>query len=285
MVQADRLLKQYSVETGRHYKASSLNVYGAILGKLGVLANEAGEDLLTVSATTIAKFLSEQSNVNTVKRYACFLDDLYAYIVKIGMRKESPAYKLRDKYSYPEKGVGIKGFSGDAQASAFLAALPTGQSWKKTRDAALLALCLGTGLKLKEMIYLNQCDLHLERDEPTVVVHHRHVSRAVPIRKEVLPFIERWMKLREEDSTLRRLEECFPATLIGGRLASSTVWRHAQKALKAAGLSDLTHFGVSALRVSYARIEAEEGSTVPLLQHRLGHIRETSTVQLLVHGA
>lgn len=284
-MQADKLLKQYSVETGRHYKASSLTVYGSILGKLGVLANESGEDLLTVSSATIAKFLSEQTNVNTAKRYACFLDDLYAYIVSIGMRKESPAHKLRDKYSYPEKGVGIKGFAGDREERAFLAALPSGHSWKKTRDAALLALSLGTGLKLKEMIYLNQSDLHLERAEPTVMVHHRHVSRAVPIRKEVLPFLERWIKVREENATLRQLDECFPASLIGGRLAPSTVWRHAQKALKAAGLSDLTHFGVSALRVSYARIEAEEGSTVPLLQHRLGHIRETSTVQLLVHGA
>lgn len=285
MVQVDKLLKQYSVETGRHYKASSLTVYGSILAKLTVLANRAGEDILTVSSATIAQFLAKQGNVNTAKRYACFLDDFFAYVVDIGLRKASPAHKLRDKYSYPEKGVGIKGFAGDQEEKAFLAALPTGQSWKKTRDAALLALSLGTGLKLKEMIFLKLCDLHMARSEPTVMVHHRHVSRAVPIRKEVLPYVERWLKLRQAHDSLRELEECFPATLLGGRLAPSTVWRHAKRALKTAGLSDLTHFGLSALRVSYARIEAGEGSTVPLLQHRLGHVRETSTVQLLVHGA
>jgi site-specific recombinase XerD len=283
MQQAEALLKKYSVGSGKAYRASSLTVYGAILGKLELRARENHETLLAISPATIARFLAEQTNANTVKRYACFLDDFYAYFAAEDAIKTSPAHRLRDKYSYPEKVAATTGFVADESEAAFLAALPAPRTWKKARDAALLALSLGTGLKLKEMIHLNLRDVFLDQDVPVVLVHHRHVSRAVPIRKEVLPFLRQWLAMRRLPP-LCDLLECFPASTTGGHLAPSTVWRQARKVLEAAGLEDLTHFGTSALRVSYARIEAEEGSALPLLQHRLGHKRETSTLQLLEHA-
>jgi site-specific recombinase XerD len=283
MHQAEELLKRYSVGAKKNYRKSSLTVYGAILGKLETMAQGHGEKLLAASPSTLERFLREQKNVNTVKRYACFLDDFYDYYLQEKVIRTSPAHGLREKYSYPEKVAATKGFVNDTEEQAFLAALPQPRTWKKARDAAMLALSLGTGLKLKEMISLNQRDVFLDADVPVVMVHHRHLSRAVPIRKEVLPFVQCWLKMREEPP-LRDLDECFPATVEGGRLAPSTVWRRARKVLEAAGLEDLPHFGTSALRVSYARIEAEEGSALPLLQHRLGHKRETSTLHLLEHG-
>jgi site-specific recombinase XerD len=283
MQEAEGLLNRYSVGAKKNYRKSSLTVYGAILGKLESMAQDRGETLLKVTPATIERFLREQKNANTVKRYACFLDDLYAYFAREKVIAHSPAYGLRNRYSYPEKVAATKGFVNDSEEQAFLAALPEPRTWKKARDAALLALSLGTGLKLKEMISLNQADVFLDQEIPVVLVHHRHLSRAVPIRKEALSYVERWMQMRAEPP-LRDLQECFPATAEGGRLAPSTVWRRARQVLEKAGLEDLTHFGTSALRVSYARIEAEEGSALPLLQHRLGHKRETSTVSLLENG-
>lgn len=283
MPQAESLLKRYSIGSEKHYRKSSLTVYGAVLGKLESLAYEERETLLTMSPKTIGKFLGAQANANTAKRYACFLDDFYAYLASEKMLKDSPAHRLRDKYSYPETVAATTGFVNDEEEQAFLAALPKPRTWKKARDAALLALSLGTGLKLKEMIFLNLKDVFAYVEVPVVMVHHRHVSRAVPIRKEALPFLLEWLRMRAEPP-LQELTECFPARLDGGRLDPSTVWRQARKVLKAAGLSELTHFGTSALRVSYARLEAEEGSSLPVLQHRLGHIRETSTLQLLENG-
>ena len=283
MHQADSLLKQYSVGSGKHYRSSSLTVYGAILGKLEALAFEESESLLAVSPKTIGAFLGEQGNMNTAKRYACFLDDFYSHLASENVIAVSPAHGLRNKYSYPEKVAATTGFANAEQEQAFLQALPEPRTWKKARDAALLALSLGTGLKLKEMIFLNLKDVFPDVEVPVVIVHHRHTSRAVPIRKEALPFLRTWLKARA-DSPLQALGECFPASLKGGRLDPSTVWRHTRKVLEAAGLNELTHFGTSALRVSYARIESEEGSSLPVLQHRLGHIRETSTMQMLEHG-
>lgn len=283
MQQADTLLKKYSIGSEKHYRSSSLTVYGAILGKLEALAFDDGESLLTVSPKTISTFLGDLANMNTAKRYACFLDDFYGYLASENIVSVSPAHGLRNKYSYPEKVAATTGFANAEQEQAFLQALPKPRTWKKARDAALLALSLGTGLKLKEMIFLNLKDVFPDVEVPVVIVHHRHTSRAVPIRKEALPFLREWLKARAE-GPLNALDECFPASLSGGRLDPSTVWRHARKVLEAAGLSELTHFGTSALRVSYARIEAEEGSSLPVLQHRLGHIRETSTLQMLEHG-
>lgn len=280
MHQATALLNNYSTGSGKCYRKSSLTVYGAILGKLELRAFTKNESLLSVSPGTINEFLSEQKNVNTAKRYACFLADFYAFFLSEHVLQQSPAQGLREKYSYPEKIAATTGFVEDNAEQAFLDALPRPRTWKKARDAALLALALGTGLKLKEMISLNLRDIFIEQDTPVVLVHHRHISRAVPIRKEVLPFIETWLQFRK-NLPLPNMLECFPATISGGRLVPSTVWRQARKALEAAGLEDLTHFGTSALRVSYARIETEEGSTLPLLQQRLGHLRETSTLQLL----
>lgn len=278
-----KLLLDYSVGAGKDYRDSSLTVFDAILNKLEALAIEANEDLLHVSPMTINRFLSKQKNLNTAKRYACFLDDFYAYFVHAGALKVSPAFRLRDRYSYPEQIAATTGFADDEEERAFLAALPHPTTWKKTRDAALLALSLGTGLKLKEMIHLDAKDVFHRDVAPIVMVHHRHLSRAVPIREAAVPFVDRWFKAREEGG-LDALKEFFPATPEGGRLAPSTVWRQVRKVLERAGLDHLTHLGISALRVSYARIEAEHGLTVPELQHRLGHVRETSTVYLLKNG-
>jgi site-specific recombinase XerD len=283
MKMAKKLLLEYSVGASKDYRDSSLTVFEAILNKLEALAYDENEDLLQVSPKTIGEFLSKQKNLNTAKRYACFLDDFYAYLVHAGTLKESPEFRLRDRYSYPEKLAATTGFVNDEEERAFLAALPTPKTWKKTRDAALMALSLGTGLKLKEMINLDVKDVVLREAAPVVVVHHRHLSRAVPIREAAIPFVKQWIKAREE-ADLGALKEFFPATPDGGRLAPSTVWRQARKVLEQAGLDHLTHFGISALRVSYARIEAEHGRTVPELQHQLGHVRETSTVYLLKNG-
>lgn len=274
---------QYSVGSGKDYRESSLTVYEAILGKLEDMAYTEHETLLQVSPGTIARFLGQHANVNTAKRYACFLDDFFAFFENAGAISVSPAHRLREQYSYPEKVAPTTGFVADEAERAFLAALPKPKTWKKARDAAFLALSLGTGLKTSEMINLNVRDVFLREVEPIVVVHHRHLSRAVPIRKEALPFIDTWMKAREV-ANLTELEEFFPASPTGGRLNPSTVWRQARKVLEAAGLEELTHFGVSALRVSYALRENESGSNLPILQHRLGHVRETSTLQLL-HNA
>lgn len=280
MLEAANLLERYSVGSGKHYRASSLTVYGAILGKLESMALKKKETLLQVSQQTLYEFLGEQGNPNTAKRYACFLDDFYAHFKRKEVIEVSPAEGLREKYSYPEVASPTTGFSSDVDEVAFLRSLPAPHTWKRSRDAGLLALAVGAGLKLKEVIRLADQDMLLEGESPAVVVHHGEHSREVPIREIALPYVRAWDRVRRETG-MGHLIEYFPATLHGGYLAPSTVFRHARSALLKAGIASLSHLGLSALRVSYARREASEGSAVPVLQRRLGHKRELSTLRVL----
>lgn len=273
------LLADFSTWTGKRYKPSSLKVYGAILGKLEALALDRGEDLQGASRESLSQFLAGR-NPNTAKRYAWFLDDFYDHLQQRGVITESPAFGFRALFSYPEVPAQTTGFSAEEEEAAFLAALPEPSNWKHARDAGLLALSLGTGIKLNEVLALKLSDIYLDQDIPSVLVRHRHSTREVPIRRDALPYVQRWACEREVHFRADVLE-AFPATTRGGALSPSTVWRQAKKVLARAGVEHLTHFGASALRVSYARIEDAEGSRLPILQHRLGHKRESSTIAIL----
>ena len=280
MGHAQQLLARYSVEANKHYRDSSMKVYGAILGKLEQRAREAGETLMTVSPRTIERFLSEQAHPTTAKRYATFLHDVYRFLQQHGDIAYSPAHDLRDKYSYQEPVARTDGFITQEQQDAFLQALPAPTNWKYARDAALLALAVGTGVKLKEAIRLFTQDVYLNQAQPSVLVHHGRGTREVPIRPATLPYLKTWQAMRDQFN-LTQLREYFPASHRGGHLTPSAIYRLVRATLERAGLGSLTHLGLTSLRVSYARIEAAEGSAVGLLRHRLGHKHELSTLHLL----
>lgn len=280
MGHAQQLLERYSVEANKHYRDSSLKVYGAILGKLEQKAREAGETLMTVSAVTIEQFLADQAHPTTAKRYAAFIHDVFRFLQQHGDITYSPAHGLRDKYSYQEPVSRTDGFITEEQQMAFLKALPAPTNWKYARDAALLALAVGTGLKLKETMRLFAQDVYLDQAQPSVLVHHGRGSREVPIRTMVLPYLKTWQAMRAQFN-LTQTREYFPASHRGGHLTASGIYRLVRATLERAGLGSLTHLGLTSLRVSYARIEAAEGSAVGLLRHRLGHKREISTLRIL----
>lgn len=162
---------------------------------------------------------------------------------------------------------------------------PLSPSWKKRRDRAMLAMMLGAGLKVSEVIEL-RIEHILKKDStggmPIKVVNpalrtadnsHRTYLRPFAIQY-VLPWIEERTWRAKADSKAGRPaipgKLLFPASLKEGEtLNKATVYRHVKATMEAAGL-DVERMGGRTLRNSFAVTELKKGASVEEVRGFLG---------------
>jgi integrase/recombinase XerD len=179
----------------------------------------------------------------------------------------------------------------DAQQVAFLRALPQSApfdennphspSWKRRRDRAMLAMLIGAGLKVSEVIGIKTSSVG-EKDASgsiPVTVTPKSVGGVVEFHKTQLrPFatqdVERW--LAERRLQLIPGDLLFPANLQGEKLDKATVYRHVKATFERANIF-AAHKGGRTLRNSFAARELAETGNVELVGQFLGHKKRKST--------
>lgn len=140
------------------------------------------------------------------------------------------------------------------------------------RNAALIAIMFGAGLRVSEALDLKASDLDLRNG--TVRVRHGKGDRArtVALDASAQAYIERWLGKREQLGlsgrqplfcTISRNER------FGSRLDSSYVRRLLPRLATRAGILRRVH--PHALRHSLATALAHEGKPLPVITAQLGH--------------
>lgn len=104
------------------------------------------------------------------------------------------------------------------------------------RDAAIIAILRGTGMRRSELVKLEMADFNAAEGEFVVRKGKRGKSRRVYLPQEAIAYVERWLEMRGTESgplfcRIRRGEHLHP-----GQMHSDSIWRMLQKRATEAGL-------------------------------------------------
>ena len=172
-----------------------------------------------------------------------------------------------EKYLSPDD---VKAIRRTCQDAAVLAKSRGNQA--PGRDALIIELALGTGLRVSELANLKIDHLHLKRGQNTLLVingkhgRHRVVAFSGMLKAQILEFFE----YRSSHSPY-----LFPSER-GEKMMPSAIQKVFKRYARRAGLPP--HYSIHSLRHTYAtRLYKASGYNLRLVQQQLGHSSPNTT--------
>ena len=272
--------RNVSEETLRAY-AGDLRQFGQFLaernGAVGTKLDEITPDIIRGFMASVHKRLEKTSRARKLST----LRSLYRYLNSSGIYGENPAElvghpKIKQKTPHFLLVDAIFHFLDSLSRSA----AREGSSWRKARNWALFESLYSTGIRVSELVNLDQT--HVSFIEETVRVFGKGgKERIVPIGQKAISSIKYY---------LSALDFQFPGCLKsspalfrnarGGRLTARSVDRILKAEMIACGLWQ--HLSPHGLRHSFATHLLNAGADLRAIQEMLGH-RNLSTTQRYTH--
>jgi site-specific recombinase XerD len=149
------------------------------------------------------------------------------------------------------------------------------QEWPP-RDRAVVQAMIGAGLKLGELIRLKAADVHLDDDQPHLVVcsNPDGPRRIVPLKSAVCDAVRAYLPTRKAALGVDR----FFVNQEGRPLSTRTIQRLLHTCAAAAGLDSLT---AQDLRYIYAKTTYDQCDDVKEIARLLGHRHLATTIRYL----
>lgn len=292
----------------------SAMVYRAMFGKFVRWLDVKRLGIFEVRAQHIETFLNDRSrerrsagktrDLNSAirLRYLRMLERVYGHLRVTPNPAQAAAYAM---HAAREGGRDQSKVSLTlSEQRAFLRALPAAtepqegespKAWKRRRDRAMLAILLGAGLKVSEVIglYVDNVvddgaeDGSLAVNVPAAAVHGTGRDHTTRLRAFAVPELRCWLAERAGMRHAGRL--LFPATLKekrhGNRLNPSTVYLLVKETFAAAGI-DVARKGPRTLRNAFAKTELAHGTAPEDLIEYMGFYETRSLEKYLpVRGA
>ncbi|QEG34006.1 tyrosine recombinase XerC [Bythopirellula goksoeyrii] len=236
-------------------------------------------DLGEITAVELRGFLSALHEAGYAKtsiaRKLASLRSLYRFGQREGWAKTNPAKALRN----PRKAHKLPHFLTTDQIGKLLAA-PQGKSLSSLRDRAILETLYSAGLRVSELVDLNDGDL----DFPQGIVKVRgkgRKERLAPLGSYATKAIQVWQsarKLSPKEATGRQAPVF--VNRFGTRLTTRSVGRMLEKYLRQTGLDRRT--SPHTLRHSFATHLLDRGADIRSVQELLGHASLVTT-QIYTH--
>ncbi len=214
---------------------------------------------------------------SSVSRKLACLKTFFKFMVREGRLKANPA-ELVTSPRLPKK---LPSYLGEAEAAAMIE-VPKGDTLKGLRDRAILELLYASGLRVSELIGLNEDEIDL-RQETVRVLGKGNKERIVPFGSYAAEALREYLsKKKSLRITVAEKNGNLPAfiSLRGHRLTSRDVQRLvARVRLKLATTRRVTPH---TLRHSFATHLLERGADLRSIQEMLGH-ESLSTTQKYTH--
>ena len=211
----------------------------------------------------------------TISRRLASTRSFFRFGLREGWVRTNPAKPLRN----PRKARSLPHFLSSEDLGKLLRAPPADKALG-LRDRAMLETMYSAGLRVSELVGLNQYDLDMGAGVVRVRGKGRR-ERLAPLGSFATRALSRWLEVRKPGAT----ETAGPDSPVflnkfGGRITTRSVGRMLEKHLRATGLDSRT--SPHSLRHSFATHLLDRGADIRSVQELLGH-KSLVTTQIYTH--
>jgi integrase/recombinase XerC len=224
-------------------------------------------------------YMDRHLSKSSVSRKLACLKTFFKFMVREGRLKANPAELI----SSPRLARKLPAYLGEEDAAAMME-LPQGNTLKALRDRAILELLYASGLRVSELVGLNEDEIDM-RQETVRVLGKGSKERIVPFGSFAARAIEDYLeKKRSSGFTTPDADGTIPAFItIRGRHSRMSA-RDVQRLVARFrfGLKTARRVTPHTLRHSFATHLLERGADLRSIQELLGH-ESLSTTQKYTH--
>ncbi|HEX3869488.1 MAG TPA: tyrosine recombinase XerC [Pirellulales bacterium] len=210
---------------------------------------------------------------STIARRLASMRSFFRFGQREGWATTNPAKPLRN----PRKTRGLPHFLSTTEVGRLLAS-PRSDEPLGLRDRAILETMYSAGLRVSELVGLNDSDLDLQAGVMRVRGKGRR-ERLSPIGSFAAKAIRQWVKHRRVKNSSDKQVPLF-VNKFGRRLTTRSVGRMIEKHLRTSGLDRRTT--PHTLRHSFATHLLDRGADIRSVQELLGH-KSLLTTQIYTH--
>jgi len=284
----ERYLEYVRVE--KRLAERTVALYALDLGKLSTYAAKAPVGLLAVHNSHIRRWVAQMHGGGRSGRGIALIlsgwRGFYTWLGRQGMIDSNPVQDVRA----PKGPKPLPKALGVDDAVRFADFESDDDTWLEARDAAMVELLYGSGLRVGELVGLDVVASKQARGWIDLQGAQAHVlgkgakRRIVPVGKTALQALERWLHLRGPMGTLgagmvAASQADGAAALFNGRngtrLTPQSVWQRLKRRSQQAGLATPVHPHM--LRHSFASHVLQSSGDLRAVQELLGHANITTT--------
>lgn len=259
----------------------TLDAYRRDLMALSAWLVGRGTDLLHASRADLLDFLGTRmqagSRPKSVARWLSSQRRFYRFLVASGLRRDDPT----DRIDAPAMGRPLPDSLSEAQVEALLGAPDIGDP-VGLRDRAMLELLYATGLRVSELVGLEQSMVN-PRQGVLRVTGKGSRERLVPLGEEASDWMTRYLSdARPELMRDRAPTESVFVTRRGAGMTRQAFWYRIKQHALVAGIA--TELSPHTLRHAFATHLLDHGADLRVVQMLLGH-SSLSTTQIYTHVA
>ena len=211
---------------------------------------------------------------STISRKLASLRSLFRFAQREGLVDTNPAKPLRN----PRRERKLPHFLTTTEIGKLLAAPPATDSMG-LRDRAIFETMYSAGLRVSELVGINDGDLDLS-DGMVRVRGKGKKERLAPLGSHATRALNRWLRARQLKSGKADRGSPVFTNRFGSRLTTRSVARMLEKYLKLTGLDLRT--SPHTLRHSFATHLLDRGADIRSVQELLGH-KSLTTTQIYTH--
>jgi integrase/recombinase XerC len=274
----ERYLEHVRVE--KRLAARTVELYSLDLQRLADNAAKAGVELTRVQNAHIRRWVAQMhSGGRSGRGIALILSGwrgFYTWLGRQGLVDSNPVQDVRA----PKAGKPLpKALSVDDSVQLATYANADADPWLEARDAAIVELLYGCGLRVGELVGLDAVASSGARGWIDLQAGEAHVlgkgskRRTVPVGSKAVEALTQWLALREQGGPVSQA-----ALFIGHhgtRLTAQAVWQRLKRRSLLAGLATPVHPHM--LRHSFASHVLQSSGDLRAVQELLGHANITTT--------
>lgn len=269
------LEKAYSPHTVTSYE-NDLRAFEAYLGKTeGELElKNADADLVRGWAMDL---MASGMKATSVNRKLSSLRTYYKYLLKKGEISVSPMQHVGG----PKKSKPLPQFVREGEMERMLCATAQEEGWQGLRELVILELFYETGIRLSELVGLNEKDVDFGR-KTIKVTGKRNKQRIIPIGDGLAENLKRYVEAKADNFQVSVVNSQLPlfVTDKGQRVYPGWVYRLVRK--KLSQVVTLKKRSPHVLRHTFATTMLNNAAELEAVKELMGH-ESVSTTQIYTH--
>ena len=271
------------IRVERQYSNHSITAYAKDLSELAIYIDEEklGSNIKVVDFYVLRGFITtlydKELSKSSIERKISTLKSFFKFLYRRGIIEDNPARMLK----FPKKEKYLPNVFNVDDIFTLLD-LPDKSTPMGMRDALILELLYGTGVRVSELVGLDRSMVDLQGMR-ILVLGKGKKERIVPLAPELISLIKDYYKVMYDIVSEGRVVESDALIInrLGSRMTDRTIRRIVETYLKKAGLP--LDYSPHSFRHTFATHLLEGGADLRSIQELLGH-ESLATTQKYTHS-